>query len=104
MHAAFSETDKRRKNVEAQFTEAQAHITDDTAKIQELSSQNDRMKVCTYMYQTHVYVIICMQLCMYVCMYVCIYLSIYLSIYLYLYTWFKISFPNVLNVLLSRRS
>ena len=45
LQAAFSETDKRRKNVEAQFTEAQAHITEDSAKLQDLSAQNDKMKV-----------------------------------------------------------
>ena len=42
---AFSESDKRRKNAEAQLSEAQGRITEDVGKIQELTSQNDKMKV-----------------------------------------------------------
>lgn len=43
--SSLAESEKRRRNVEAQLSEAQSHISEDTAKIQELSSQNDRMKV-----------------------------------------------------------
>ena len=45
MTKAFQESDKRRKNAEAALSEAQSRITEDTSRIQELSSQNDKMKV-----------------------------------------------------------
>lgn len=45
MTTAYQESDKRRKNAEAGLSEAQAHITEDTGRLQDLSSQNDRMKV-----------------------------------------------------------
>ena len=46
LRAAYAEGDKRRKTAEAQLTESQAKNTDDTAKIQDLTAQNDKMKVC----------------------------------------------------------
>lgn len=46
IHAAFTEGDKRRKMAEAALSESQAKNTDDTAKIQDLSSHNDKLKVC----------------------------------------------------------
>ena len=45
MTNAHQESEKRRKNAEAQLSEAQARVTEDTAKLQELNAQNDRMKV-----------------------------------------------------------
>ena len=45
MTKAFQESDKRRKNAEAALSEAQSRITEDTSRIQELSTQNDKMKV-----------------------------------------------------------
>ncbi len=45
MTTAYQESDKRRKNTESALSEAQSRITEDTSKIQELSSQNTRMSV-----------------------------------------------------------
>jgi len=45
MAHAYQESDKRRKNAESALSEAQSRISDDTSRIQELSSQNDRIKV-----------------------------------------------------------
>lgn len=44
-NAALAESEKRRRGVEAQLSESQSRIAEDTAKIQDLTSQNDRMKV-----------------------------------------------------------
>ena len=44
-NAAHAESEKRRRGVEAQLSESQSRIAEDTAKIQDLTSQNDRMKV-----------------------------------------------------------
>ena len=41
----YQETDKRRKAAEAALSEAQSRIGEDTSRIQELTSQNDKMKV-----------------------------------------------------------
>ena len=46
IRAAFGEGDKRRKMAEAALSESQAKNTDDTAKIQDLSAHNDKLKVC----------------------------------------------------------
>ena len=45
LRAAFAEGDKRRKTAEAQLSESQAKNTDDAAKIQDITSQNDKLKV-----------------------------------------------------------
>ena len=45
LRAAFAEGDKRRKTAEAQLSESQAKNTEDTAKIQDITSQNDKLKV-----------------------------------------------------------
>ena len=42
---AFQESDKRRKNAEAGLSEAQSRITEDSTRLQDLTSQNERMKV-----------------------------------------------------------
>ncbi|CAI8034560.1 Myosin-10 [Geodia barretti] len=44
LRAAFAEGDKRRKTAEAQLSESQAKNTDDAAKIQDITSQNDKLK------------------------------------------------------------
>lgn len=43
--SSLAESEKRRRAVESQLSEAQSHVAEDTAKIQELTSQNDKMKV-----------------------------------------------------------
>ena len=45
LRAAFAEGDKRRKTAEAQLSESQAKNTEDTGKIQDIASQNDKLKV-----------------------------------------------------------
>ena len=45
LRAAFAEGDKRRKTTEAQLSELQAKNTEDVAKIQDYTSQNDKLKV-----------------------------------------------------------
>ena len=47
--------------MEAQLSEAQSHIAEDTARVQELSEQCDKLKVCEtllYMYMYCVYLFI----------------------------------------------
>ena len=46
IRAAFGEGDKRRKTAEAQLSESQAKNTEDTAKIQDIVAQNDKLRVC----------------------------------------------------------
>ena len=46
IRSAYAEGDKRRKTAEAQLSESQAKNTDDTAKIQDISAQNDKLRVC----------------------------------------------------------
>ena len=43
--ATYNESDKRRKQAEAQLSEALSHIAEDNAKLQELGKENDRLKV-----------------------------------------------------------
>lgn len=45
LQSTFTESEKRRKSAEAQLSESQAKNSDNSAKIQELSSQNDKLKV-----------------------------------------------------------
>lgn len=45
MTTAFQESDKRRKNAESALSEAQSRIGEDTSRIQDLNSQNNKMKV-----------------------------------------------------------
>ena len=45
MTTSFQESDKRRKNAEAALSEAQSRIGEDTSRIQELTSQNEKQKV-----------------------------------------------------------
>ena len=42
---SLTESEKRRRNVESQLSEAQSHIAEDTAKIQEIVNDNGRLKV-----------------------------------------------------------
>ena len=49
-NAALAESEKRRRGVEAQMSEAQSRIAEDTARLQDLTSQNDRMKVSSVWY------------------------------------------------------
>ena len=45
MTTSYQESEKRRKNTESALSEAQSRISEDTSRLQDLSSQNDRMKV-----------------------------------------------------------
>ena len=42
----YNESDKRRKQAESQLSEAQSRIAEDNAKLQELTKDNERLKVC----------------------------------------------------------
>ena len=55
LKSAHAESEKRRKAAEAQLSETQAKSSDDVAKIQELSVQNDKHKVGT----VNVYIVLC---------------------------------------------
>ena len=48
IRAAYAEGDKRRKTAEAQLSESQAKNTEDTGKIQDITAQNDKLKVRVY--------------------------------------------------------
>ena len=45
IRAAYAETDKRRKTAEAQLSESQAKLNDESGRAQDLSAQNEKQKV-----------------------------------------------------------
>ena len=42
---SLAESEKRRRGVESQLSEAQSQIAEVTARVQELTNENDRLKV-----------------------------------------------------------
>ncbi len=66
----LSESEKRRRTVESQLSEAQSHIAEDTAKLQEISNENERLKVSKHVHvHVHVHIHVHVHVCTCTCMY-----------------------------------